>query len=113
MIGVFESSLPISITPGMYGMLQLFAGMYISACLPAVKNQPLYQWIASWLSAIGLVFFGLSELLGLGFLSILAGWMYLAFAIISIYTGLSNIIPDLPQGKIWQGFAFLRQDPAE
>lgn len=109
MMIVFEDALPFSVVGGMYGLLQFSAALYIAVFLLAYKGVPVYSYCMSWLSTSGLMLFGLSELLHLDFLSVIAAFCFLAFALLAVYSGLCATLPSLPQGKIFQGFAFVRR----
>lgn len=99
-MNVLEQYIPVSSVSEMYGMLQLFAGLYIACFLPAMRKLPVYQLVTYWLSALGLMGFGLSELLGMDWLSVGSGFLFLLFSVLNIYKGISAMLPALPQGPM-------------
>lgn len=97
MITTLHSTMELTTLPMIYGMLQITAGLYLFCLLPVLQAVPLYQWINYVLTTIGLVSFGLGQITGLAWITLFGGWIFLVFALLNIYSGLSTILP-LPQG---------------
>ncbi|MCF0258859.1 MAG: hypothetical protein HUJ54_03270 [Erysipelotrichaceae bacterium] len=82
----------------LFGILQIFAGLFLGCILPVMKKMPLYQWICLAAVVAALLFSGGYEITGILLLRRISGLLFLAFGLLNIYTGLSWIIPELPQG---------------
>lgn len=96
--GLAGSQLPL------FGILQVFAGLFLGCILPVMKKMPLYQWICLAAVVAALLFSGSFEMTGILVLRKISGLLFLVFGLLNIYTGLSWIIPELPQGQCAQRF---------
>lgn len=101
----FQESASTLHIPPLYGLLQIFAALYLACILPVMKRLPFYQWLGFLCAVLGLLCFGLQDVLQIAWLAKAGAIIFLLFAFINIYTGLSAILPALPQGKLWQDIA--------
>lgn len=98
LISVYNRTVHILAQPWIYGIVQICAGFYLAALLPAFKKLPIYQWAGYVCSTAGLFFFGFGDFFWNSQISWFGGWCFLAYTGTSVYTGLSAVIPVLPQG---------------
>lgn len=98
MIDVLDWYVGIPIQPEFYGIVQVFAALYLLMLIPAMKKVPFYQCCSYFCSALGLMLQGICVLCSMPFANVIAGWFFLGFALCSIYSGLSAVIETLPSG---------------
>lgn len=98
MITVLNRNMDVVIQPLIYGILQVMAGLFVGCLLPAMKNLPFYQWCANLCSVAGLFCFGFGDVFWDSSISYWGGWCFFIFTFLSLYTGLSAILANLPQG---------------
>lgn len=87
------------------GILQLIpsgvkalGGLYMLLLLPALLQRRLYSWISQTCAGAGLVMQATATVFELQWLSRFSGLLFLTYGLLSIYGGLSAIIPSLRQG---------------
>lgn len=100
MMDVLDLFLPVGIQPEFYGIVQVFASLYLLALIPAMKQVPFYQCCSFFCSASGLMLQAVAVLCTAPFCNVIAGWFFLGFALCSIYTGCSSVIDKLPAGPV-------------
>jgi hypothetical protein len=96
---VISRALHMEFAPVIYGLLQIFTGAFIGCFLPALRNVPFYSWLKYLCSVLGLLFFGFGDFFRNSNITYYGGWCFLLFTLLSLYGGLSAILPGLPQGK--------------
>lgn len=99
MITVYNRTMEVYLQPTIYGILQLMAFLFVFCLLPAFRKLPFYLWLANFCTAGGLFCFGTSDLFLIPSLTFYGGCFFLVFSLLSMYSGLSFILPSLPQGK--------------
>jgi hypothetical protein len=95
---IFTVFTGLDVEPQIYGIVQIFAGLYLLALMPVMKHIPVYQWLANLCSSMGLIWQGMSTLLNSAFVNAIGGWFFFGFAAFNVYIGLSAILDKLPQG---------------
>lgn len=78
--------------------IKLFGGAYMLLLLPALLGRRVYSWISQTCAGAGLVMQAIAGIFEWQWLFYLSGILFLAYGLISIYGGLSAIIPSLKQG---------------
>lgn len=85
--------------PDVFAFVQIAAGLYLILLLPVMRSVPLYQWTGYLLVSSATVLIGISNLLGIDWISFVAGLFNFVFALLNIYGGLRVVEESLPRGK--------------
>lgn len=87
-----------SIQPTFFGVVQLFAGLYLVAIIPATRKAPAYRSLAMFCSGMGFVTGGIDLLTKIPYMNKASGLFFLVFCLLNIYAGMSALLPSLHQG---------------
>lgn len=98
LVTLFQSELHLEMQPEIFCILQIFAGLYMLALLPALKHQPLLLFIHYGSTGLGMFLTGAFVLLGWDGINIPAGICFSVFTVCSIYNGFVALIDELPEG---------------
>lgn len=98
MIQALNHLLHFDVAPLIYGVLQMFAGLYLLCLIPALRKSPLYRMMSMIFAGSGLFFASLDAFFHAQVLMQTSGFLFMLFALLNIYAGLSALLPDLRQG---------------
>lgn len=90
--------LGLDIQPLIYCIVQIFGASYILMLLPALDQNPFYNWIMQMMGALGLLAQAFQVILASQTFKYMGGIFFLIYGLCGIYGGLSSIVPAIKDG---------------
>lgn len=98
LMDALQGFLNLTTQPLIYGVMQIFVGLYLLALLPAMRHVPFNQWGAYSCAILGLLAVGIWRCMNWEVFQKIGGIAFLGFALFNFYIGFWAILPYLPPG---------------